>query len=252
MCVEQNRSPDGSGFPGLGIYVHIPFCRAKCAYCDFNSFSGCEPLFAPYLMALRAEMRLVQERYHLDAPYLARTLYFGGGTPTVLQTDGLALLVREARHSFCVPPEGEVTVEANPGTVDRAMLLDLRAVGVNRLSLGIQSFDDEMLRLLGRIHTVGQARQAVLDAQQAGFDNLNLDLLFGVPRQTMQTWQESVRRALDLSPQHLSFYALTLEEGTLLAQRIRAGELDMPDDDLAADMYEWAVETLAQAGYVHY
>ena len=231
-----------------GVYVHIPFCIAKCAYCDFNSYPGCESLFAPYLRALRTEARLLRQRVERDC----KTLYFGGGTPTVLPNGELAALVIELRGTFAVPPDGEVTVEANPGTVTEEGLRRLRKAGVNRISLGVQSFDDTELRLLGRIHSAADAIRAVRDARAAGFDNLNLDLILGLPGQSMQRWQENVRRALELAPQHLSLYALTIEEGTPLADQVLSGTLPAPDDDLAAEMYEWAAEVLAKAGYEHY
>ncbi|MBL7200803.1 MAG: radical SAM family heme chaperone HemW [Anaerolineae bacterium] len=246
----------------IGLYVHIPFCRAKCAYCDFNSYAGREALYTSYLAALRQETILVQgllaegegARAAADrAPFpRAATLYVGGGTPTALPASDLAALVVEAREAFSLSDDAEVTVEANPGTVDRGGLRALLGSGVNRLSLGVQSFDDRLLRLLGRIHTAREARTAANDARQAGFENLSLDLMLGLPRQTMESWQESVWRALELGPGHLSLYALAVEEGTPLAARIEAGHLPPPDDDLAADMYEWAEDTLARAGYVHY
>lgn len=239
------------------LYLHIPFCRSKCAYCDFDSYAGCTPLFGPYLAALRQELERIVLRgaaHALDRSFAPafRTLYVGGGTPTVLPPADLAALIEDLRRAAALPAGAEVTVEANPGTVDQASLHDLRRSGVSRLSLGVQSFDDRLLRLLGRIHSAGEAVQAVRDARAAGFDNLNLDLMLGLPRQGLQEWQESVERALDLVPEHLSLYALTVEEGTPLAERIERGVLPAPDDDLAAGMYEWAEERLAQAGYAHY
>jgi oxygen-independent coproporphyrinogen-3 oxidase len=228
----------------VGLYIHIPFCQAKCAYCDFASYAGCEALFVPYLDALRREMRLARRVCH--------TLYVGGGTPTILPASDLAALIESARQTFGLGPDAEVTVEANPGTVDAASLRQLGKAGVCRLSLGVQSLDDGMLRLLGRIHTAEQAHLAVRDARAAGFDNLSLDLIFGLPGQTLAQWQEDVRRVLDLSPEHLSLYALTVEENTPLAASIEAGELRAPDDDLAAEMYAWAEEMLAEARLVHY
>jgi len=230
-----------------GLYIHVPFCQAKCAYCDFASYAGGEALFAPYLDAVRHEMRRRQARL----PH-ACTLYVGGGTPTVLPVHDLAALVETARRTFGLDADAEITIEANPGTVDAASLRQLREAGVCRLSLGVQSFDDEMLHTLGRIHTAGDARQAVYDARGAGFDNLSLDLIFGLPGQTMGQWQESVRQALALSPEHLSLYALTVEDDTPFAASIEGGELPAPDEDMAADMYTWAEAALAEAGLIHY
>jgi len=231
-----------------GLYLHIPFCVRKCAYCDFASYAGLGSLYAPYLAALRQEM-LARS---CAGKATARTLYVGGGTPTALSAPDLAALVRDARHVFSLPAGAEVTVEANPGTVAEAYLCRLRQAGVNRLSLGVQTLDDRLLGLLGRIHTAQEAMAAVRDARAAGFQNLNLDLMLGLPQQTVAGWQECVWRALALMPEHLSLYALTVEEGTPLAKRIKGGALPAPDDDLAAEMYEWAEETLAGAGYVHY
>ena len=237
----------------MGLYIHIPFCQSKCIYCDFNSYSGCDALYGPYQAALYQEMSLVQS--HLvqeDTLPICRTLYVGGGTPTALPAADLAQVIENARQTFAIAPDAEITVEANPGTVDAATLRQLGDAGVNRLSLGVQSLDDRLLRMLGRIHTAAQAVQAVCDARAAGLDNVNLDLIFGLPGQTLDGWQKDVQCALGLSPQHLSMYALTVEGGTPLATSIDAGSLPPPDDDLAAEMYEWAETVLERAGYTHY
>jgi oxygen-independent coproporphyrinogen-3 oxidase len=245
--------------PSLAVYVHIPFCRAKCAYCDFSSYAGHDLLFTPYLTALRREMAMVsgciaddRARADRETRPASQTLYIGGGTPTVLPAQDLAGLVSDVRRALSLPEDAEITVEANPGTVDAADLQSLYQAGVNRLSVGVQSFDERLLRLLGRIHTAEQARAAVHDARVAGFQNLNLDLMFGLPHLTLQGWQEALCQAIELRPEHLSLYALTVEEGTPLAAQIEAGTLPPPDDDLAADMYDWAEDALHQAGYAHY
>jgi len=231
---------------GVGFYLHIPFCRKKCAYCDFCSFAGRESLHEPYLAALEREMEAC-------APGIpGRTLYVGGGTPTTLPVDALAGLVQKARQRLSLSPNAEVTVEANPGTVDGASLVRLRQAGVNRLSLGVQSLNDRLLSLLGRIHSAAEAKRVVRDARAAGYTHLSLDLMFGLPQQSLDDWQESVERVLAWQPEHLSFYALTVEPGTPLAAQIEGGALLDPDEDLAADMYEWAEERLDRAGYLHY
>lgn len=239
--MEQGRS--------LGLYVHIPFCVSKCSYCDFNSYAGLESLFAPYVHALQKEMRDLSGRW---GSLPVRTIYIGGGTPTVLPPSLLLAVLSACSSYFDVAAGAEVTVEANPGTVDESYLASLRAAGVNRLSLGVQSFDADELRLLGRIHDVEQARCSVRQARMAGFDNVNLDLIFGLPGQRVSTWQATLQQALELAPEHLSLYALTLEEHVPLSRRIARGELPPPDDDLAAEMYELAEAELARAGYVHY
>lgn len=232
------------------LYIHIPFCVRKCAYCDFNSYSGLSSLYAPYIFALQCEISIYAER--LGNSVCFETVYIGGGTPTVLPVADLASLIAHVRASFGLSADAEITVEANPGTVSAVGLSALRAVGVNRLSLGVQSLNDAYLALLGRIHTAEQARQAVHAAREAGFDNLNLDMIMGLPTQTLADWQADVEAALSLSPQHLSLYALTVEDDTPLAARIADGSVPAPDDDLAADMYTWAEEYLQAAGYVHY
>ena len=235
-----------------GFYIHIPFCQAKCIYCDFNSYAGCQPLFAPYLEAVHREMADIGSSI-ADLPLPeTRTLYIGGGTPTLLPTSDLVALIHQAQHTFNLHAGAEMTIEANPGTVDAASLHILYTAGINRLSIGIQSFDDALLHTLGRIHTAQQAIQAVHAARTAGLKNLNLDLMFGLPGQTLGIWRESMEQAIGLSPQHLSLYALTVEPGTPLADRIASGKIPLPDDDLAADMYEWAEEFLDQEGYIHY
>jgi oxygen-independent coproporphyrinogen-3 oxidase len=231
---------------GVGLYVHIPFCRKKCAYCDFCSFAGRESLHEPYLAALEREILACAPGIH------GRTLYVGGGTPTALPATALARLIKKVRHSFSLSPGTEVTVEANPGTIDGASLKRLRQAGVNRLSLGVQSLNDRLLRLLGRIHSAVEAERAVRDARAAGYNNLSLDLMLGLPQQSLADWQESLERVLAWQPEHLSLYALTVEPGTPLAAQIEGGALDAPDEDLAADMYEWAEERLEGAGYLHY
>lgn len=230
---------------GIALYIHIPFCRAKCAYCDFNSYAGLEALFDDYAAAVCQEMRQA-------GPAQVRTIYVGGGTPTVLPPSHIARILHETRDAFEVSPDAEVSIEANPGTVTYAALGELVAQGVNRLSLGIQSFDERELHLLGRIHSASGAIQAVHAARRAGFGNVNLDLLYGLPGQSLSSWRTSLERALDLAPDHLSLYALTIEQDTPLATAIAGGKLPDPDPDLAADMCELAQEFLQSAGFLHY
>lgn len=229
----------------LGLYIHVPFCRQKCAYCDFSSYAGLEELFEPYVDAVVRDMERA-------AAVPVRSVYVGGGTPSVLPVALVGRLLAGARRAFHVDAGAEVSVEANPGTVSAAGLAALRALGVNRLSLGVQSLDDGELRLLGRIHTAAEARTALREVREAGFDNVSLDFIFGLPGQPLGSWQATLDRALDLGADHLSLYALTLEECTPLAQAVAAGDLPEPDPDLAADMYELAQERLAAAGYAHY
>lgn len=234
---------------GVALYVHIPFCARRCAYCDFNTYAGLEQLRPAYVAAVRQEMALQAARY----PGLKGiTLYFGGGTPSLLPPEAIATLIATAREQLALRPEAEVTLEANPGTVDEDRLRALRAAGVNRLSLGVQSAHDDELAQLGRIHTWPQAVQAVEAARAAGFDNLSLDLMYGLPGQTRARWQATLDQALTLAPEHLSLYALTVEEETPLAATIAAGRWPAPDPDVAAEMYEVASERLASAGFWQY
>jgi oxygen-independent coproporphyrinogen-3 oxidase len=227
------------------VYIHIPFCRARCAYCDFSTYAGLDDLVPAYVSALCTEVKAAP-------PITVRTLYLGGGTPSLLPLEQLALLLRAVRAGFHVPRDVEITLEANPGTVTPSTLRGLRDLGVNRLSLGVQSSHEDELHLLGRIHTWTEAVEAWEAARATGFDNLNLDLIYGLPRQSMLRWQRTLEAALALEPEHLSLYALSVEEGTRLARQIARGELPEPDDDLSATMYDLAQETLAKAGFFHY
>jgi oxygen-independent coproporphyrinogen-3 oxidase len=230
---------------GIALYIHIPFCLAKCAYCDFNSYDDRAGLYGAYTDALVQEIDLAE-------PGSARSIYIGGGTPTVLPLSHFERILETVARSFSPGTAIEITVEANPGTVSQAKLHGLRALGITRLSLGVQSFVEEELRLLGRIHNAPDAIQAFQSARQAEFDNLGLDLLYGLPGQSPGSWRASLEQALALQPDHLSLYALTVEEGTPLAADISRGRLPAPDPDLAADMYELAQEMLSGAGFVHY
>ena len=246
---QKTRNP-GSEIPArVALYVHVPFCRARCAYCDFNTYAGLESLLPAYVAAACREIEVAGDRWgYLAVP----TVYLGGGTPSILPIELLAELFQASRSAFYVPEDAEISLEANPGTVGREELHGLREVGINRLSLGVQSTHDDELHLLGRIHTWGQAVETVNVARASGFDNLNLDFIFGLPGQTLARWRETLKTALSLEPEHLSLYALSVEEGTPLARQIASGELPAPDEDLAADMYELAEEMLTGAGFFHY
>lgn len=234
--------------PGLSLYIHIPFCRSRCLYCDFNSYAGMEWLIPRYVSALKKEIALRQR----EPKARVGTIYFGGGTPSLLKPEQVALILEACRACFEVAPEAEITLEANPDSTGLDCLQALRSLGVNRLSLGFQSLDDGELRLLGRRHSTLQAVEAYRLSLQAGFDNVNIDLIYGLPGQTLEAWQETLSRTLELAADHLSLYSLTLEEDTPLGQAVAAGGLPAPDPDLAADMYLLAEERLAQSGYNHY
>ncbi|GAB4399925.1 MAG: radical SAM family heme chaperone HemW [Anaerolineales bacterium] len=230
------------------LYLHIPFCRHRCAYCDFNTYAGQEESLSAYVAALCAEIQAAAGSSRLRVA----TIFFGGGTPSLLNPAHFGDIFRALRQSFEVLPEAEISMEANPGTVTRESLEQLRALGMNRLSFGVQSANPDELRLLERIHDYADVVNAVTWARQAGFENLNLDLIYGLPEQTLARWQQTLRLVTGLRPQHLSAYALTLEHGTPFGRWASRGLMATPDPDLAADMAEWAADFLAGQGYLQY
>ena len=233
----------------MALYVHIPFCETKCPYCDFNTYAGIESAMPAYVDALTREIKGWGAM--LGKPALS-SVFFGGGTPSYLPTRDLTRLSRAIAASFSVVANAEYTLEANPGDLSRERLRAFRRAGFNRLSIGVQSFDDVELGLLGRRHSAEQARLGYLAARQAGFDNVNLDLIFGLPYQFLSTWEHTVEEAIELAPDHVSAYALTLEEGTPMEADVRSGRLPEPDPDLAAEMYLLIQRRLTDAGYRQY
>jgi len=231
------------------LYLHIPFCRRKCSYCDFTSFEQPEIPVDRYVELLLKEMRL---RSRSLEPQVVPTLYFGGGTPSLLSPARICCLLDAVRNHFSVEQSAEITLEANPGTVTLASLQGYLAAGVNRLSLGIQSLDDRQLKMLGRIHSAAEARTAFKSARTAGFSNISIDLMHGLPGQTLAAWQVTLREAVALKPEHISAYGLSVEEGTPFAKKAAQGELHLPGEDLAAAMLELTAEYLCSAGYDHY
>ncbi len=229
----------------VGLYVHIPFCRQRCAYCDFSSWAGRDELIKPYTSAVCAELSLLHDQLGNWEP---ATVYLGGGTPSIVPTDLLEDILSAAQPD----PAGEITVEANPSTLSRDALYGLRHMGVNRLSIGMQSSNPGELAMLGRRHDLLSVRRAVERARDAGFTNISVDLIFGLPAQHLEAWSRSLETALQLNPEHLSLYALTLEPGTPLADTVQSGRLPPPDPDLAADMYDLARDRLRDEGYLHY
>lgn len=230
------------------VYVHIPFCLRKCRYCDFSSYPGMEDLFGRYTDAIRSEIRRMAEQHPSER---VSTIFFGGGTPNLLPPDLLSSILDEVTRGFPVDADAEISVEANPGAAGSSFA-DLRAMGFNRLSLGVQSFQDEELRLLGRIHDSGEAVSAFHDAREAGFGNLSIDLMYGIPEQTPGSWRDTLRQSASLSPEHISLYSLTVEEGTPFFGMRQRGMLPLPDDDIEAEMYSEAIRTLTSEGYTHY
>ncbi len=233
----------------LGVYVHIPFCRSKCEYCDFYSLGGgrSKELMDRYLHALVTH---IKEAAALAPTYVVDSVYFGGGTPSFFGADGLKRILHELDRRFTLSRDCEVTFEANPDSVNGITLKKLRAAGFNRMSLGVQNDADEVLKALGRPHTYEQAVQAVQRGREAGFENISVDLMFGLPNQTREKWMATLRHVLDMKPDHVSCYGLKVEPGTRL-YTYRDGA-NLPDDDAQADMYLYAVETLEDFGYGQY
>jgi putative oxygen-independent coproporphyrinogen III oxidase len=241
----------------LGIYIHVPFCTTRCGYCDFNTYTaaelGSEPgaSRAGYVDAAIHELGLAARVLGPDAPAVS-TIFVGGGTPTVLPPDDLGRLIVAVRNHFGLAPDAEVTTESNPESIDFAGLQRLRELGFNRISFGMQSAVPQVLATLDRTHTPGRPLQAVTDAKAAGFANISLDLIYGTPGESASDWLESLEAALSAAPQHISAYALIVEDGTRLAARIRRGELPPTDEDDLADKYLIADDQFAAAGYTAY
>ena len=233
----------------FGLYIHIPFCEKKCPYCDFNTYAGLDATFGAMVEALCAEMATWRTRV---TDRTVSTIFVGGGTPTVLDAGLLGQLFQGIDRHFTVAADAEITCEANPGTVDRAKFGVLRDLGVNRLSLGVQSFQPDELRFLGRIHDVDDVYRAVDSARAVGFDNLNLDFIFGLPHQQAEQWHSTMEQAIGLDPEHLSLYSLIVEPNTPLNHWVDSGRVDAPDDDQAGLLYEMAMAALDSAGYLHY
>lgn len=232
----------------LGLYLHIPFCRSKCDYCDFYSLAGQDDRMDDYQQAL---LRQIAETAPRSAKQVVNSVYIGGGTPTWYGEKRLLELVGAVKKRFSLSKDVEFTVEANPDSVDEKLLRRLRRAGVNRISMGMQSACDAELASIHRPHTFAQVEAAVKAARKAKIKNLNLDLIYGLPGQTEESWRTSVEAALTLEPEHLSCYGLTVEEGTPLARRVAEGEV-LPDDDTQAQRYLWTVKRLAQAGFEQY
>jgi len=233
----------------LGMYVHIPFCQTKCPYCDFNTYAAIEPLMPKYVAALRTE--IIEWGAVLGRPSLA-SVFFGGGTPSYLPEGDLAALMQAIDSSFTITSNAEITVEANPDDLSSAKLNSILSAGINRLSMGVQSLDDGLLKVLGRRHSAQEAIDAYKAATEAGFDNISLDLMYGLPDQSLDQWQDTVGMIVELHPAHLSMYCLTLEGGTPMEKSINTGVMPDPDPDLAADMYLAAEDAMQRAGYRHY
>lgn len=226
----------------LGIYLHIPFCLQKCLYCDFNSYSGMFGMRNEYTAALCREIEAFEDGFRAD------TVYFGGGTPSLMPLSDMELIMKALSKKFVIDAGAEITMECNPGTVTEESLRAFRQLGINRLSIGMQSSNDAELKKLGRIHSMNDTLRCVRDARKAGFSNISLDLMYGLPGQSAAAWERTLTEAIRLEPWHLSCYALKIEEGTPFA----AMQISVPPDDTVRNMYDAAVNRLENAGYMRY
>lgn len=229
------------------LYIHVPFCIRKCHYCAFTSGNPEHNALMEYPVLLLRELQL-----HTPGSEPLASVYFGGGTPSLLQPQQLAGLLEGIRTHTGISEDAEITLEANPGTVTAISLKEFRGAGINRVSLGIQSFDDHFLETLGRIHTVGQSRQAFLAAREAGFTNISIDLMHSLPGQSLDQWRSELLHAVALSPEHISIYGLTVEDGTHFASIYPPNSPELADDDLSADMFELADTLLTASDFEHY
>ncbi len=233
----------------LSLYVHIPFCVKKCPYCGFYSTRYSSQSADEFIVALRGEAESYKAEF-VDRPI--STVYIGGGTPTALNTRQLSEILTTIRSCFEISKNAEFTLEANPNSLTREHLEELREKGANRLSLGVQSFSDEVLHTLGRLHTSEEAERAFYLARSAGFQNIGMDLMYGIPGQAMDQWQDTLKTSLGCRPEHVSVYSLSLDDGSFFHQLFEAGNFDCPDDDAAAEMYEFAISILQGSGYRRY
>ena len=231
------------------LYLHIPFCLSKCPYCSFSSFQGQEELYERYCDALIAD---ITRGYSYSDTIGLETLYIGGGTPTVLSGEQIGKIITSCRDTYGLAASAEVSIEANPGTIDLQALEDLRSKGVNRLSLGVQSFDDDELQFLGRIYRCEEIYQVVEYARKAGFENISLDLMYGLPGQSLDGWKSNLEQGLNLLPTHLSLYQLTIEEGTPFFERVKYKKMILPDEDLVLQVDEITEQCCREAGFLQY
>ena len=229
-----------------GIYIHIPFCLSKCSYCDFYSVTSTEKI-PRFIESLLKEMEMYRGCFNRFD-----TLYLGGGTPSLLDSAQLAEIIDGVRKYFPLSTDTEITIEVNPGDLSQETSESLFKTGINRISIGIQSFDEHILSFLGRRHSSADAISAIEDVRNAGFDNIGLDLIYGVPEQDMKMWLDTLRRALSFKPEHLSCYQLTIEPSTPLGLKYRSGEIVPPDEDLLYEFFMKTSELLEASGYIHY
>lgn len=235
----------------IGIYVHIPFCKQKCLYCDFVSYSGKLNNAKEYVERLKAEIVNTAKKIETDN-IIVNTIYFGGGTPSYINEEYILEILETIKSQFILDENIEITLELNPGTANKEKLRYYKNIGINRISIGLQSTEDKILKLLGRIHNYKEFVQIYKDAREVGFENINIDMIIGVPTQTIENVKDSVNKILELNPEHISIYSLIVEENTPLENKIANGELVLPDEDLEREMYWYTKRKLESNGYKHY
>lgn len=233
----------------LSLYLHIPFCSARCTYCAFNTYIDLEMLVPAYVQALCKEIEFLAE---YNPHPIIQTIFFGGGTPSLITSEQYGLIFQTIYNHFELSPDAEISLESNPNDLNVVYLDDLREIGFNRLSIGMQSATDKVLKMFGREHDIQQVEDAFHYARAAGFDNVNLDVIFASPYETLNDWEQTIRFLMGLKPEHISMYGLELKGGTDLRLQVDSGELPQPDDDLFADMYEYASDEFAAHGYSQY
>ncbi|NCO24204.1 MAG: coproporphyrinogen III oxidase [Candidatus Infernicultor aquiphilus] len=234
----------------LGLYLHFPFCKSKCHYCDFNSYPlKNDDQVLSYISALYKEIAMYAQKLNHST---IKTIYLGGGTPTMLSGDLIYNILNFCKDNFKIDDNAEITIEANPGTLDKKKLERLNKAKINRISLGAQSFNDSLLKKLGRIHTAQDIIDSYSKAREAGFNNINMDIMFALPDQTFIDFKNTMKKAVSLKPDHLSLYNLTIEEGTKFLESYKEGKLNLPTEDEEYDMYSWAIKFLAENNFEHY
>lgn len=242
----------------IGIYVHIPFCKQKCYYCDFKSYANKEELIEKYIKWLKYEIKEVGEgnkldyENDLDELVTVKTIYIGGGTPSYLDSKYIKEIIEEIRENFKLADKVEITIEVNPGTVNKTKLLDYINSGINKISIGLQSTDNELLKRIGRIHKYEDFLQTYNMAREVGFKNINVDLMLALPGQTIAKLEKGLKQVIDLQPEHISLYSLIIEDGTKIEKMLKNNEITLPDENIERKMYWETKKVLEEAGYIHY
>ena len=242
----------------IGIYVHIPFCKQKCYYCDFKSYANKEELIEKYIKWLKYEIKEVGEgnkldyENDLDELVTVKTIYIGGGTPSYLDSKYIKEIIEEIRENFKLADKVEITIEVNPGTVNKTKLLDYINSGINRISIGLQGTDNELLKRIGRIHKYEEFLQTYNMAREVGFKNINVDLMLALPGQTIAKLEKGLKQVIDLQPEHISLYSLIIEDGTKIEKMLKNNEITLPDENIERKMYWETKKVLEEAGYIHY